>query len=419
MTQIRFISTSTIQPTASPNKKTQRIELTPWDLQMLLVDFSQKGLLFHKPTPSQENQLKEGSVIDHLKTSLSSTLEIFYPLAVADDISVADIIEPTYVPDIVYSFFLMNGVLNCQGIFKPLLAVQVTELVDGIFIACTMNHCVVDGTSFWHFFKTWSEISRGNNIDIISQSGPIFQRCFFDGIIDFPMHIPFHHNEIPDERFIPPPLKQKVFHFSKEKIAQLKAKANAEMGTNNNISSLQAVLAHFWRPVVRSRHTSANQEVHCRQVMGTRRRTQPPLPEKYLGNALVIGRVTTSAGNLLEHGLGWAASQINKLVASQTTEAVKKYMEDWVKAPKIPRPPRLTGDDALITVSSPRFNVYDNDFGWGRPIAVRTGPSNKFDGSLTVFPGTEEGSMDFESCRLPETLQAILEDAEFMEALAS
>ena len=48
---------------------------------MLLVDFSQKGLLFHKPTPSKENELKEGSVIDHLKTSLSSTLEIFYPLA--------------------------------------------------------------------------------------------------------------------------------------------------------------------------------------------------------------------------------------------------------------------------------------------------------------------------------------------------
>nr|POF08690.1 putative acetyltransferase [Quercus suber] len=123
----------------------------------------------------------------------------------------------------------MNGLLNYQGISKPLLAVQVTELVDGIFIACTMNHCVVDGTSFWHFFNTWSEISRGNNIDLLPQSAPIFQRYFFDRIIDFPIRIPFHHNEVPDERFSPPPLKQKVFHFSKEKIAQLKAKANAEM----------------------------------------------------------------------------------------------------------------------------------------------------------------------------------------------
>lgn len=80
MTKIRYISTSTIQPTASPNKSTQRIELIPWDLQMLLDDFSQMGLFFLIPTPSQEKELKGGSVIDHLKTSLSRTLEIFYPL---------------------------------------------------------------------------------------------------------------------------------------------------------------------------------------------------------------------------------------------------------------------------------------------------------------------------------------------------
>ena len=87
-----------------------------------------------------------------------------------------------------------------------------------------------------------------------------------------------------------------------------------------------------------------------------------------------------------------------------------------MKAPKIYKRPGLTSNNKFITVSSPRFNVYGKDFGWGRPIAVRTGPSSKFDGSLTVFSGAEEGSMDFESCLLPETM---LEDAEFMEALAS
>ena len=53
--------------------------------------------------------------------------------AVTDDVTVADILDPMYVPDIVNSFFLMNGVLYYQGISKPLLAVQVAELVDGIF----------------------------------------------------------------------------------------------------------------------------------------------------------------------------------------------------------------------------------------------------------------------------------------------
>jgi hypothetical protein len=448
MTQIRFISTSTIRATPSPNDSTRRIELTPWDLQLLLVNPIQKGLLFLKPTPSQEKELKGINLIDHLKTSLSSTLHIFYPLvgrlamaendddkttsffldcnnlgaqfvhAVADDVTVADILEPIYVPDIVNSFFLMNGVLNYEGISKPLLAVQITELADGIFIGCTLNHCVVDGTSFWHFFNTWSEISRGNTNPTIptSQSPPIFQRCFLDDIINFPIHIPFLE---PGEKFIPPPLKEQVFHFSREKIAQLKAKANAEMGTNNvNISSLQAVLGHLWRSVIRSQRCSANKEIHYRVLVGMRRRVQPPLPDEYLGNAVLFGTVTTTAGNLLEHGLGWAAWQMNKMIASQTAEEVRKYVKDWMKAPKIFKLSSLTSN-AIGTGSSPRFNVYGNDFGWGRPIAVRSGVGNKFDGKLTVFPGVEEGSMDFEACLSPETLQAMMDDAEFMEALAS
>ena len=286
------------------------------------------------------------------------------------------------------------------------------------FIGCTLNHCVVDGSPFWHFFNTWSEISRGNNIDPTSQSPPIFQRCYFDGIIDFPLHIPFHQNEISDERSFPTPLKQIFFHFSKEKIAQLKAKANAEMGTTP-ISSLQAVMGHLWQAVVCSRHYKDSQEVHYHLLVGVRQRIQPPLPAEYEGNAVLYGNLTTTVDNLLEHGLGWVAWQINKTIASQTAEEVKKYIEDWVNSPKIFKFSAVTSTNAMITGSSPRFNVYGNDFGWGSPIAVRSGVGNKYDGKFTVFPGIEEGSMDFEACLSPETLQAMADDKEFMEALAS
>ncbi|KAI4969049.1 hypothetical protein ZWY2020_046379 [Hordeum vulgare] len=39
----------------------------------------------------------------------------------------------------------------------------------------------------------------------------------------------------------------------------------------------------------------------------------------------------------------------------------------------------------VVLSGSPRFDVYGNDFGWGRPLAVRTGPGNKLDGLITVF----------------------------------
>jgi len=48
---------------------------------------------------------------------------------------------------------------------------------------------------------------------------------------------------------------------------------------------------------------------------------------------------------------------------------------------------------------------------------VRSGAAQKLDEKLNVLPGKEEGSIDFEACFLPQTLEAMAEDADFMEAV--
>lgn len=115
-----------------------------------MVDYIQKGILFNKPQSDYENESIPISLIEHLKASL----DIFYPLAgrlsitendqdnyttsffidcngagaqfvhaAADGVAVVDILDPVLVPDdIVYSFFLINGVLNYQGTSNPLHA---------------------------------------------------------------------------------------------------------------------------------------------------------------------------------------------------------------------------------------------------------------------------------------------------------
>ncbi|XP_052199600.1 protein ENHANCED PSEUDOMONAS SUSCEPTIBILITY 1-like [Diospyros lotus] len=158
---VRLISTTTVGAAAcSPEAQSpHRIELTPWDLQLLQLGPIQKGLLFLKPpTPSPQHQ--HFPVVQHLKRSLSRTLD-FFPIlagrlgvshnadgtssffvdcnnagtdfvhAVADNVTVADILEPVFVPRIVHSFFPLNGLRNIHGVSDPLLAVQVTELVEG------------------------------------------------------------------------------------------------------------------------------------------------------------------------------------------------------------------------------------------------------------------------------------------------
>lgn len=308
MGSIRVMSRSNIQAeTAKAEGEAEKLELTPWDLQLLLVDPIQKGLLYnHNPTSNRN------SLIQHLKASLSTTLHFFPPLAgrliivhddnnnsttttssvsilcnnsgavfvhaVADDLSVGDILRPLYTPRIVHSFFPLNGVRNYQGTSQPLLAVQVTELLDGVFVGCTINHVVADGTSFWHFFNSWSEISRGSGRLSLSRP-PMFQRWFLDGIIDCPVRIKKLQLDDHETRNLDVishgQQEERVFHFSKHKVAELKAKANAMVagaGSNNNkmkISSLQALLTHLWRSIVRNQGIEGEEEVKYRLLIGT------------------------------------------------------------------------------------------------------------------------------------------------------
>ncbi|XP_057805162.1 uncharacterized acetyltransferase At3g50280-like [Salvia miltiorrhiza] len=427
MAKVEVISSCIIRIAGSNANPISRLDLTPWDLQLLPLDPIQKGLLFHISPQSQQ------TLIDHLKSSLSRTLEFFPPLAgrlastahddgtisfflncnnagaefvhaVAVETSVSDISEPKRIPKILASFFPQNSLPNWDGVSKPLLAVQVTELVDGVFIACTANHVVVDGISFWHFVNSWSEISRG--FATISKT-PVFKR---DVDVKRPFRLPRLEQD-PSRCSAPPLLLERVFHFSKQTLSKLKARANSEAATDK-ISSLQALSAHLWRSVWRCRFLDDQRCQEAPFVMLVGGRARIPLPEGYFGNAVMGAKTTVSAAELVHEGIGHAAMKINEMVAQQTREAIIKQMEDWAVNPTFLR----KGGLAVVITSSPRHNVYGNDFGWGKPLAVRSGPGQKSDGKMTLFPAAETGGIDVEVCLAPETLRAIEGDAEFIEA---
>ncbi|KAI9164945.1 hypothetical protein LWI28_004804 [Acer negundo] len=302
-----------------------------------------------------------------------------------------------------------------DGTSKPLLAVQVTELVDGIFIGISINHIVADATSFWHFVNSWSEISRG--CELLSKPAPILQRWFLHDK-DCPIHLPLFSSEQLNDKYVPPSLEQRVFHFSKENIAKLKAKANAEIGTNK-ISSFQALLSHFGGSLVRNKFIDdPNQEMKFRVIIGVRPRMNPPLPQHYFGNAFQGGIVTMKAKDLLEQRLRYVALEINKIIAMNTDEKVKDFLESWIENPEVTTIASIQSY-TLILIGSTWVDVYGNDFGWGRPVAVRTGPGSKTDGTITVFPGVEQGSIDFDACLSPQTLQGMGNDAEFMDVVTA
>lgn len=406
------------------------IDLTPWDLKYIKIHQIQLGLLFHKPKTNQ---------IQHLKQTLSSTLNLFPPLAgrlvitqdenepnkascaiicnnvgalfvhvTAENTSIADIIQPKYVPPIVQSLFPLNGVKNYQGTSQPLLAVQVTELVDGIFIGFDINHLVVDAKSFWFFVNSWAEISNGFNKPTEISS---FHRWFPNNIHP-PIWFPFT-KQVQIQQCEDSP--HQIFHFTKEQILQLKSKANAEIGNSNNnnnivISSLQALISHIWILIISKHDFEPEENVICVFPIDCRTRVSPKLAETYFGNGLGgVGVVRMKVGKLMEGGIGRVGMEMNKVLSTESHhEKVLSNYESWLKIPFILEPSETSTSRVLVVVNSPRLNFYSNDFGWGKPVAVRNGNGLQDNtGEVIVLGGAEEGSIDVELCLPYHILEAI------------
>lgn len=455
---VTLLSKCTVFP--SQKSSLSDLKLSVSDLPMLSVHYIQKGCLFTRP-PFPMAQL-----VSLLKLSLSHTLTHFPPLAgrfvtdsdgyvyiscnddgvdfvhaSATHIFIRDVIGSIDVPDHVKEFFPLDRTVSYRGHFIPLLAVQVTELADGVFIGCAVNHSVTDGTSFWNFFNTFAEVSRGVK-RIVRQ--PDFTRdsvFISNSVLKLPA-------DGPKVTFAgDAPLRERIFSFSRESIQRLKAKTNnqklnygggnivelmakqsndplktktetVEINPTAEISSFQSLCALLWRAVTRARKFPSSKMTTFRMAVNCRHRLQPKLNPLYFGNAIQSIPTYVSAGDVLSHDLHWCAEQLNKNVKAHDDVMVRKYVEDWEKDPRCF--PLGNFDGAMLTMgSSPRFPMYENDFGWGRPVAVRSGRANKFDGKISAFPGREGGgSVDLEVILSPETMEGLESDPEFMQYVA-
>ena len=70
----------------------------------------------------------------------------------------------------------------------------------------------------------------------------------------------------------------------------------------------------------------------------------------------------------------------------------------------------------MVASGSPELDVYGNDFGWGLPVAVRSGAGNKVDGLVSVYEGSDDGGMELEVCLAPGALAKLVADQELMDA---
>ncbi|XP_021753447.1 protein ENHANCED PSEUDOMONAS SUSCEPTIBILTY 1-like [Chenopodium quinoa] len=458
MAGIILISESFIKPKYEVKASKLPYHLSPIEIAMLSIDPIQKGLLFtlNNNTPSKDRTKVVSCLLEKLKHSLSIALVHFYLLAGRlatrkfpdehacsiyvdcnkgpgarlihatthlKDVKVSDIISSTDVNKIVHSFFeLGEKIVNHDGHTRALLSIQVTELLDGVFIGFTMNHSVVDGTSFTHFVSMLAEIFRSDGHATKISRVPIFNnKPWINNYVNpnDALKLPYlEPEEFMEHGYEPGPLRERIFHFSSASLIALKAKANQECETHTSISTFQALSALVWRSITRARNLSSNQSISCSILVNGRNRLDPPLSEENFGNIISVAQFVCSVEELMGHDLGWDVGYNFQTIVAHDGKAILDLHKVFSDNPIVygrQATSDFHGPNRVIIGGSMRFDMFGPEFGLGRAVAARMGYVNKEDGKVTANPGCEGGgSVDLEICFRPNYMATLETDSEFM-----
>ncbi|KAG6503760.1 BAHD acyltransferase DCR-like [Zingiber officinale] len=421
-----------VLPRKAPEKG--RCWLATFDLPYITFYYNQKLMLYKLP-PAEF-----GEVVERLKQGLAVALEYYYPLAgrlrqdeekvlfvecegeglvgaevveaAAEGVSAVDLAEGENA-ELLQKLVPYTGVMNLEGLHRPLLAVQFTKLNDGIAIGCAFNHALLDGNSTWQFMFSWADLSRGGG-GVLPL--PVHDRTLARSVrlpLDLPATAVEHERGDPNGPARP--LVMRVFSFSEAAVDLLKTRANAGLlPAAKPLSTFQSLGAHVWRSVSRARELKPEDITVFAIFADCRTRVDPPMPEAYFGNLIQAIFTGTAAGLLLGSPPEFASGMLQQVIEAHNAEAIKKRLEEYEAAPKLFYFSDA-GMNCVAVGSSPRFKVYDVDFGFGKPERVRSGSNNKFDGMVYLYPGREGGrSIDVELTLEAGAMAMLERDEDFL-----
>nr|CAD1830788.1 unnamed protein product [Ananas comosus var. bracteatus] len=367
--------------------------------------------------------------------------------AAAEAVAVADLADGGgggIAEEILQQLVPYTGVMNLEGLHRPLLAVQFTKLKDGVAIGCAFNHAILDGHSTWHFMSSWAELSRGGGGGGGPSLVPILDRALARRI-RVPLSLPSSPaaHESLDPNGPAKPLIHRLFSFPQTLVDQIKLATNQNPNPNPNpnpegpdsepepeperehetktkpkpFSTFQSLGAHVWRAVARARGLAADELTVFAVFADCRGRVDPPVSPAYFGNLIQAVFTAAPAGLLLASPPGFAAAVLQRAIDAHCAAAIAARLEGYEAAPKLFHYSDA-GPNCVAVGSSPRFRVYDVDFGFGRPERVRSGSNNKFDGMVYLYPGRDGGrSIDVELTLPDEPMRRLENDDQFLPTL--
>lgn len=267
------------------------------------------------------------------------------------------------------------------------MALQVTVFPNrGVAIGISVHHAACGGSNSVQFLSSWASTFTLSK-DTVSGAPPVFDRS----LVSDPggLYSIFCRNYDESDKWMDYPASADTviasFTLRKDQIQRLK-----ELVSISRCSTIVVTYAYIWSCLAKSQanHKGAaavsDRVANLLFAVDCKARLRPPLPETYFGNCLGPCFVVAKASELVgEEGVVAAARAI--------ADAIKGFVEDPLRGVEtwMERTQSFTKQHPLSVAGSPKFRVYDVDFGWGRPRKVEI-TSIARTGAISVAESREE-----------------------------
>ncbi|KAG8386930.1 hypothetical protein BUALT_Bualt03G0200000 [Buddleja alternifolia] len=282
--------------------------------------------------------------------------------------------------DLFYDFVPQIPPVKDEGEYKivPVIALQLTLFPGrGICIGFANLHCLGDASSIVGFILAWASISKsGCENEFLREKGeflPIFDRSAFS-TSEFAVDSMYW--KLTGERPLisstfPLPMNKvrATFIFDQAYIKRLKDLVLAKNPSLVQVSSFVVTTSYVWSCLVQSGDAIGEEVVgnvleHFIFAVDARARRNPPLPANYFGNCLGYGMAKIKHEELVrDEGFVIAAEAVAEDINNRVNnkDELSKHSENLLSDLQ-----KFIGIRVLGVSGSPKFDLYDADFGWGR-----------------------------------------------------
>ncbi|CAN6585613.1 unnamed protein product [Malus baccata var. baccata] len=260
---------------------------------------------------------------------------------------------------------LVHDIPGAKNILEiPLLTVQVTKFTCGGFaLGLCINHCTSDGIAVMEFVNSWSDTARGLPLKVL----PFLDRNMLKP--SNPPKIEFPHDEFiqiedisENSKLYEEELLYSAFCFDPKKLEKLKKMA-MEDGVLEKCTTFKALSAFVWRARTEALRMRPEKKTKLLFAVDGRSKLEPPVPEGFFGNAILLTHALCTAGELMENPFSFAVGLVDKAVKMVTDG----YMRSVVDYFEVTRARPSLAATLLITTWS-KLSFHTTDFGWGEPV---------------------------------------------------